>query len=105
MKQKLTVKTAALVCMALLVSVTSVYLVAADHVDSPAVIGTGSDITDVYAFQSPSNSANLVFAVNVQGFLAPGSATNNASFDEEVMIEINIDNTGDNIEDLVIQAT
>jgi hypothetical protein len=59
----------------------------------------------VYAFQSPSSSANIVFAVNVQGFLAPGSATTNASFDEEVMIEINIDNTGDSNEDLVIQAT
>ncbi len=47
----------------------------------------------------------MVFVVNVQGLLAP-SATAGASFDEEVMIEINIDNsaTKDNIEDLVIQA-
>ncbi len=83
-----------------------VYLIAADHIDSPAVTGTGSDITDFYAFESPTNSNNLVFAVNVQGLLAP-SATGAASFDEEVMIEINIDNSGtkDNIEDLVIQAT
>jgi hypothetical protein len=107
MKQKMTVKTAVLVCMALLVSVTSVYLIAADHIDSPAVMGTGSDITDVYAFQStaPGSSSNMVFVVNVQGLLAPGSATANASFDEEVMIEINIDNNADNNEDLVIQAT
>jgi hypothetical protein len=27
-----------------------------------------------------------------------------AAFNENVMIEINIDNTGDNVEDLVIQA-
>ena len=48
----------------------------------------------------------MVFVVNVQGLLAP-SATAAASFDEEVMIEINIDNsaTKDNMEDLVIQAT
>lgn len=107
MKQKLTVKTAVLGFVVLLVSVTSVYLIAADHVDAPAVNGTGSDITDVYAFQStaPGSSANMVFAVNVRGFIAPGSATANASFDEEVMIEINIDNNGDNSEDLVIQAT
>ena len=47
----------------------------------------------------------MVFVVNVQGLLAP-SATAAASFDEEVMIEINIDNssTKDNMEDLVIQA-
>lgn len=82
-----------------------VYLIAADHIDSPAVTGSGSDITDFYAFQSPANSSNLVFVVNVQGLLAP-SATAAASFDEEVMIEINIDNssTKDNEEDLVIQA-
>ncbi len=82
------------------------YLIAADHIDSPAVTGTGSDITDVYAFQSPANASNMVFVVNVQGLLAP-SATAAASFDEEVMIEINIDNssTKDHMEDLVIQAT
>jgi hypothetical protein len=82
------------------------YLIAADHIDSPAVTGSGSDITDVYAFQSPANANNMVFVVNVQGLLAP-SATAAASFDEEVMVEINIDNssTKDNMEDLVIQAT
>ncbi len=82
------------------------YLIAADHIDAPAVTGTGSDITDFYAFQSPANNSNMVFVVNVQGLLAP-SATASASFDEEVMIEINIDNsaTKDNLEDLVIQAT
>jgi len=82
------------------------YLIAADHIDAPAVTGTGSDITDFYVFQSPSNSNNIVFVVNVQGLLAP-AATAAASFDEEVMIEINIDNssTKDALEDLVIQAT
>jgi hypothetical protein len=82
------------------------YLIAADHIDSPAVTGSGSDITDVYAFQSPANANNMVFVVNVQGLLAP-SATAAASFDEEVMVEINIDNssTKDNMEDLVIQAS
>jgi hypothetical protein len=104
MKQKLTMKRLTLACVSLLILITSIYLTAADHIDSPAVSGTGSDITDVYAFQSPANSSNLVFAVNVQGLLAPGSQTTDASFDEEVMIEINIDNTGDQVEDLVLQA-
>lgn len=85
---------------------TSMYLIAADHIDAPAVAGTGSDITDFYAFESPSNPNNMVFVVNVQGLLSPGE-TSSASFDEEVMIEVNIDNspTKDNVEDLVIQAT
>ena len=82
------------------------YLIAADHIDGPAVAGTGFDITDYYAFQSPTNSDNMVFVVNWKGLLAP-SATAAAAFEDDLMIEINIDNssTKDNVEDLVIQAT
>lgn len=76
---------------------------AADHIDAPGVTSTTSDITDYYAFQSPSNSNNMVFVCNVQGLLAP-AATAGARFDENVMLEFNIDNTGDAVEDLVIQA-
>ena len=75
---------------------------AADHIDAPAVQGGNSDITDFYAFQG-ENTNNLVFVANLQGLLSP-SSTSSASFDENVLIEFNIDNTGDNIEDLVIQA-
>lgn len=75
----------------------------ADHIDAPSVSSTSSDITDYYAFQSPSNNDNMVFVCNLQGLLDP-TATQSAGFDENVMIEFNIDNTGDNIEDLVIQA-
>jgi hypothetical protein len=104
MKLKFNLKTLGLALVAIVACAAS-YLIAADHIDAPAVTGTGSDITDVYAFQSPANANNMVFVVNVQGLLAP-SATAAASFDEEVMIEINIDNssTKDNMEDLVIQA-
>ncbi|RMB62722.1 DUF4331 domain-containing protein [Dokdonia sinensis] len=75
-------------------------LIAADHLDAPAVGGTTADITDVFAFEG-ANPDNTVFVANVQGLLAPGS---DATFDENVLIEINIDNTGDLVEDLVIQA-
>jgi hypothetical protein len=86
--------------VALLVS--GIGLVAADHIDAPAVKGTASDITDYYVFQG-ENTSNMVFAANIQGLMSP-AATAGAKFDENVMIEFNIDNTGDNIEDLVIQA-
>jgi len=76
--------------------------IAADHIDAPAVTGGTSDITDFYAFQG-QNTSNLVFVANVQGLLSP-TATANAAFDENTMIEINIDTDGDNVEDLVIQA-
>jgi hypothetical protein len=105
MKLRSNLKMLGLASMVVITGAAS-YLIAADHIDAPAVTGTGSDITDLYVFQSPSNTDNMVFVVNVQGLLAP-AATAAASFDEEVMIEINIDNssTKDNMEDLVIQAT
>jgi hypothetical protein len=77
-------------------------LLSADHIDAPAVQSTTSDITDFYAFQG-ENSNSIAFVVNYQGLLSP-SATGAATFDENVLTEINIDTDGDNIEDLVIQA-
>jgi hypothetical protein len=75
-------------------------LIAADHLDAMAVGGTTADITDFYAFEG-ANQDNTVFVANVQGLLPPGSE---AQFDENVLVEINIDNDGDLTEDLVIQA-
>ena len=85
-----------------LVAITGLVFMAADHADAPAVTGNASDITDVYAFQG-EDANNLVFVVNTQGLLSP-SATAMATFNDNVMMEINIDNNGDNVEDLVIQA-
>lgn len=76
-------------------------LVAADHLEAPAVAGTTADITDLYAFEG-ANPDNTVFVMSVQSSLAP--AGDNASFDEDVLIELNIDNDGDLVEDRVIQA-
>jgi hypothetical protein len=81
---------------------------AADHIDAPAVTGPGStslgnDITDIYAFQNPTDNSKLVFVMNTEGLLSPG-ATATAGFPSNVMYEFNIDNTGDNVEDLVIQC-
>lgn len=80
-----------------------IVLVAADHIDAPAVgsLSSGStveDITDYYAFESPANSDNYVFVCNVAGL---SSAT---SFSEDVMYEFNIDGNGDNVEDQLIQV-
>ncbi len=81
----------------------SVFLIAADHIDSPSVANTTVDIADLYAFQG-DNPDNTVFVATLQGPLNPGGVTENASFDEDVLVEFNIDNTGDFVEDLVIQA-
>src|SRR4051812_715511 len=81
---------------------------AADHIDAPSVTGTGNislgtDITDVYAFKSPADESKMVFVINTQGLLSP-TASASAHFPENTMYELNIDNTGDNVEDLVIQC-
>ncbi len=83
-------------------AIVGLVVIAADHIDAPAVQGGTSDITDFYAFQG-ENSNNIAFVANVQGLLSP-NATGAASFDENVLVEFNIDTDGDNVEDLVIQA-
>lgn len=85
-----------------IIATAGFFIVAADHIDAPAVQGGNSDITDFYAFQG-ENTNNLVFVANLQGLLSP-AATGSASFDENVLVEFNIDTTGDYVEDLVIQA-
>ncbi|MBP1841579.1 DUF4331 family protein [Formosa algae] len=83
-------------------SIAGFFMVAADHIDAPAVAGGTSDITDFYAFQG-EDTDNLVFVANVQGLLSP-SASSEAMFNESTLIEINIDTNDDKIEDYVIQA-
>ena len=83
-------------------AVLSVVIIAADHIDAPDIAGTSTDIADFYAFQGEDPN-NLVFVVNVQGILAPGGPTEQAIFDENVLLEINIDNNNDLVEDKVIQ--
>jgi hypothetical protein len=75
---------------------------AADHRDSPAVTDQKTDITDVYVFRGQDVN-NLVFVANTQGLLSPATSAT-AQFDENTLMEFNIDNNNDNIEDLVIQA-
>lgn len=85
------------------ISITAGTLVlAADHIDSPAVTNQTTDITDVYAFRA-QDANNLVLVANTQGLLAP-TATGAAQFDANTLIEFNIDNNNDFIEDLVIQG-
>ena len=87
-----------LICLGLL----AIVLIAADHIDAPAVRGETTDITDVYAFEG-ADSDNIVFVANLQGLLSPG-ATSAASFDENIMLEFNFDLDGDAVEDQVLQA-
>ena len=98
MKQK---KLALIVLVAVATTIGG-FLLASDHIDAPAVKNQATDITDLYVFTG-ADTNNLVFVANTQGLLAPAS-TAAAAFDPNTLTQINIDNNGDNVEDLVIQA-
>jgi hypothetical protein len=82
--------------------VTGGIIYAADHIDTPAVTNQPSDITDLYVFRG-ADANNLVFVANTQGLMTP-AASGTAKFNENTVLEFNIDKNGDNIEDLVIQC-
>jgi Domain of unknown function (DUF4331) len=98
MKQKKLV----LIIMVVIATTIGGFLLASDHIDAPAVKNQTTDITDLYVFNG-SDTNNLVFIGNTQGLLAPAS-TAAAAFDPNTLIQFNIDNNGDNVEDMVIQA-
>lgn len=73
-----------------------------DHADTPQIAASaGTDLTDVFIFPSPSNSNNVVLAMCVSPLIPAGGTR---SFDPSVLYQFKIDNTGDHVEDLVIQA-
>jgi hypothetical protein len=90
---------------------------AADHLDAPGLTPPGgsvqTDITDVYAFRSPTNPANTVLALNVNGVGSPGEAApgpdlafargapavGNTNF---VLYNLNVDANGDAVADSVL---
>jgi len=85
-----------------LLSICTIGLMSSDHIDSPSVTGSTSDIADFYAFEG-NDRDNMVFIVTLQGILDPVDSEN-AAFDQNVVTQINIDTNADNVEDLVIQA-
>lgn len=75
----------------------------ADHRDAPGISEDGrADLLDVYAFVNPNNG-NIVFVETVNPFQIGGAP--GVAFGPDVLYEFKIDNTGDHVEDLVIQAT
>jgi hypothetical protein len=87
---------------------------AADHLDAPGLTPPGgsvqTDITDIFAFRSPTNPQNTVLALNVNGVASPSEVAPgpNRTFadkiplvghDERVTYNLNIDNNGDAVTD------
>lgn len=76
----------------------------ADHVEAPlAVANPELDITDVYAFLDPQDESQIVVAMAVNPFTPP--AMSSPAFGTDVLYQFKFDNTGDGVEDYVVQAT
>lgn len=76
-------------------------MIASDHQDTPEVeLNPRMDVNDVYAF--PGSSSDRVVLAMTTSSPIQGST---ASFDSDILYQFKIDNTGDGVEDLVIQAT
>ena len=73
----------------------------ADHRDALGVLTHPAvGLNDAYAFVDPNDPSMVVLAMTVNGDTLPGV---NATFGSECLYQFKIDNTGDFVEDLVIQ--
>jgi uncharacterized protein DUF4331 len=77
---------------------------ASDHQDTPEVeLSPRMDINDVYAF--PGSSADrITLVLTTSSPITPAQAPS-AAFDPNLLYQLKIDNTGDGVEDKVIQVT
>jgi hypothetical protein len=90
--------------VALATAISAVTLFASDHQDTPEVeLSPRMDINDVYAF--PGASADrIVFVMTTSSPITPAQSAS-ASFDPNLLYQLKIDNSGDGVEDRVLQFT
>ncbi|MEH2313795.1 MAG: DUF4331 domain-containing protein [Nostoc sp.] len=75
---------------------------ASDHQDTTflATQLTAADLTDLFVFESPTDPNNVVLVMDFDPLIVSGEMR---PFDPNVLYQFNIDNTGDNVEDIVLQ--
>ena len=75
---------------------------ASDHQDTTflATQRTSADLTDLFVFESPTDPSKVVLAMDFDPLITSGE---NRPFDPSVLYQFKIDNTGDGVEDRVIQ--
>ncbi|HQS92956.1 DUF4331 family protein, partial [Polaromonas sp.] len=79
---------------------------ASSHREAPFISGQPKvDGTDLYMFRSyePGREGFVTILANYQPFQDPQGGPNFAMFNPDALYEINIDNTGDGVEDLTFQ--
>ena len=98
--RKLAYAAAALVAAA----IVTAPITASSHREAPLISQDPlADNTDVYAFVSPERPDRVVLISNFIPLQFPSSGPNFWKFDENVLYEIMIDNTGDAVEDITFQ--
>ncbi|MFQ3578305.1 MAG: DUF4331 family protein, partial [Verrucomicrobiia bacterium] len=79
---------------------------AADHRDGPIFVNTQAngraDINDAYIFQAPGNANHTVMIFTVSPFAGNLTPT---TFDQNLVYDFKIDNTGDAIENITFRVT
>lgn len=80
--------------------------IGSDHAGTVVTAQTrpGTDLSDLHIFPNPQNPANVVLSMSVHPLIKAGTAQGAVTFDQDVLYQFKIDNTGDGVEDLVIQA-
>ena len=88
----------------LAIAISAATLFASDHQDTPEVeLSPRMDINDIYAF--PGASADrIVLVMTTSSPITPAQSAT-ASFDSNLLYQLKVDNTGDGVEDRVIQFT
>jgi hypothetical protein len=74
---------------------------ASSHREAPAISkDPAADITDLYAFKAPGDATRFAIIMNVSPAQVAYAGPNWYQFDDDVIYEIHVDNTGDAIEDI-----
>lgn len=77
---------------------------ASSHREAPLISADPlADNTDVYAFVSPDRANTVTLLANYIPFEEPAGGPTFFKFDDSVLYEIKIDNSGDGVEDLSLQ--
>jgi hypothetical protein len=105
MRRKTLIVTAGLALMVIAGTAAIVkYAAASDHQDTPEVeLSQFLDINDVFVFPG-STPDRLTLVLTTASPLTPAKSVT-ASFDPDILYQIKIDNTGDGLEDRVLQFT
>lgn len=95
---------------------------AADHLDAPGLTpppggdGIGTDLTDIYAFQSPADASKTVLIMNVNGLMSSdlanppgadrpfGTKVPHVKGNSHVSYNFRVDSNGDAVPDLTIET-